>query len=146
MKDTKELIRGVYRTFFLYEIFMQLRTICLIHRIVSLEVGIILAIRLPLLAYAILGEYSGQFADCEEYFRFWNINYEFLHPDLEFCTKTLGCQRFRWDQRVVVRLVMLSTLLKGVTTVLYFSGLTIVVWYQMLVDVTAITEIYHFWV
>lgn len=123
---------------------MLLRTLCLLHRLLSLEVGLFLAIKLPFLAYSATEGYVNQYADCDAYLYFWETN-DLVHPELEFCTKSLGCQTFDWDHRVNTRLLMIRALCQGVILMTYFLALMGIVWYQMVVDVLELIGLYYFW-
>ena len=69
--------------------------------------GIYLAIKLPILSYSAVEENLGQIADCNSYLSFWSINDQ-IHPDLTFCTKSLGCKKFDWKDRTEVRIFLLG--------------------------------------
>ena len=64
----------------------------IIYQLVSLEFGIYFAIKLPYLSYSAVEENLGQIADCNSYLSFWSITNQ-IHPDLTFCTKSLGCKK-----------------------------------------------------
>ena len=51
-----------------------LRVYFIIYQLVSLELGIYLAIKLPYLSYSAVEENLGQIADCNSYLSFWSIN------------------------------------------------------------------------
>ena len=123
---------------------MLLRTFCVLHRVISLEVGIFFTIKLPLLAFPIVNDYVNRLSDCESYLHYWSIN-DSISLNITFCTESLGCRTFDWDQRAGVRIIMISTYCQGVATILYFLALVGVVWHQMTVDAFELTGIYYFW-
>ena len=82
----------------------------IIYQLVSLELGIYLAIKLPYLSYSAVEENLGQIADCNSYLSFWSIK---IHPDLTFCTKSLGCKKFEWKDRTEVRIFLLGAFFQG---------------------------------
>ena len=123
---------------------MLLRTFCVLHRVISLEVGIFFTIKLPLLAFAIVNDYVNRLSDCESYLHYWSINNS-ISLNITFCTESLGCRTFDWDQQAGVRIIMISTYCQGVATILYFLALVGVMWHQMTIDVLELAGLYYFW-
>ena len=121
-----------------------LRVYFIIYQLVSLELGIYLAIKLPYLSYSAVEENLGQIADCSSYLSFLSINNQ-IHPDLTFCTKNLGCKKFEWKDRREVRIFLLGAFFQGVLIASYFFLLMGVVLYQIMIDILELVGLYYFW-
>ena len=121
-----------------------LRVYFIIYQLVSLELGIYLAIKLPYLSYSAVEENLGQIADCNSYLSFWSINDQ-IHPDLTFCTKSMGCKKFEWKDRTEVRIFLLGAFFQGMLITSYFFLLMGAVLYQIMIDILELVGLYYFW-
>ena len=120
----------------------------IIYQLVSLELGICLAIKLPYLSDSAVEENLGQITDCNSYLSFWSINDQ-IHPDLTFCTKSLGCKKFDWKDTTEVRVFLLGAFfqgfLSGVLITSYFFLLMGAVLYQIMIDILELVGLYYLW-
>ena len=99
---------------------------------------------LPYLSYSAVEENLGQIADCNSYLSFWSINNQ-IHPDLTFCTKSLGYKKFDWKDRTEVRIFLLGAFFQGVLITSYFFLLMGAVLYQIMIDILELVGWYYFW-
>ena len=66
----------------------------IIYQLVSLELGIYLAIKLPYLSYSAVEENLGQIADCNSYFRPFGVSMIRYTQILHFIQRVWGLRNF----------------------------------------------------
>ena len=107
-------------------------------------IGYIFGNQVAIFAYSAVKENLGQIANCNSYLSFWSINDQ-IHPDLTFCTMSLGCKKFEWKDRTEVRIFLFGAFFQGMLITSYFFLLMGAVLYQIMIDILELVGLYYFW-